>query len=66
MGPGGLGRLVDYAQFLADASEVRRAKVFHMMLAGDRWSEDTLMLDIPIRPPGPLPVIELFLKRGRA
>ncbi|MBM3522809.1 MAG: alpha-L-fucosidase [Alphaproteobacteria bacterium] len=57
-----LGGRVDYAQFLCDASEVKRAKVFHMMLQGDRWSDDTLMLDLPIQPPGPIPVIELFLK----
>jgi alpha-L-fucosidase len=58
----GLGRRVEYAQFLHDASEVRRAKVFHMMLPEDRWSEDTLVLDLPPQAPGALPVIELFLK----
>jgi hypothetical protein len=37
-----------------------------MMLQGDRWSDDTLMLDLPIQPPGRIPVIELFLKDGAA
>lgn len=61
----GLGRRVEYAQILADASELRRAKIFHMMLPEDRWTDETLVLQVPTQPPGPLPVIELFLKESR-
>lgn len=60
----GLGRIFEYAQLLSDASELRRAKVFHMMLEQDRWGEDTLVLDLPILEPGRIPVIELFLKES--
>lgn len=35
-----------------------------MMLAQDHWDDDTLVLDLPIREPGRIPVIELFLKEG--
>lgn len=59
----GLGQRVQYAQLLNDASEIRRAKRFHMMQEDHLWGPDTLMLEVPIQPPGPLPVIELFLDR---
>ena len=34
-----------------------------MMQEDHLWGPDTLMLEVPIQPPGPLPVIELFLDR---
>lgn len=57
----GLGQRVLYAQLLNDASEIRRAKRFHMILEHEVWDADALVLDLPAQPPGPLPVIELFL-----
>lgn len=62
----GLGERVRYAQLLNDASEVRRAKRFHIMLEQEVWPADTLVLDLPAQPPGTIPVIELFLEEGRA
>ena len=62
----GLGELVEYAQFLGDASEVRRAKRFHMILEHEVWNEQALVLDLPAQPPGTIPVIELFLKEAVA
>jgi len=61
----GLGERVVYAQFLNDASEVKRAKRFHMILEHEVWAADTLVLDLPAQPPGVLPVIELFLDESR-
>ena len=60
----GLAGRVEYAQFLADGSELRftEGRVDHFSL-GAAEGEDLLVIELPVqKPDGEVPVIELFLR----
>jgi alpha-L-fucosidase len=60
----GLAGRVEYAQFLADGSELRftEGRVDHFSL-GAAAADDLLVLELPVqKPAGEVPVIELFLR----
>ena len=62
----GLAGKVEYAQFLADASELRLTEggVDHFSEGASR-ADDLLVLDLPtLQPAAPVPVIELFLREN--
>ena len=60
----GLAGRVEYAQFLADGSELRftEGRAEHFSL-GAAEGEDLLVIELPVqKPDGEVPVIELFLR----
>ena len=60
----GLAGKVEYAQFLSDGSEIRFTEGYiNRYSEGTTLTNDVLVLELPtVKPPVPVPVVELFLK----